>query len=197
MAILVAMSWGWTRVLDYFYNMKRLCLSNYLKLKKHTSISAVIFPWSFGTVWNTSIDNSLWYISCYNHQNLPRVEGTSIIGITNTIRWAEDYVGEGNNKVTLHKLKSIVMIRCHEIKNILLSLVISTWVAFVLLYSVYTWSKMRHRCCDYFGLKDIKPRIKDVIETDATIVSYPRTSVNSLFGWLVRIVAVSWRSIAG
>jgi len=44
---------------------------------------------------------------------------------------------------------------------------ISTWVPFVLLYSVYTWSEIRHRCCDYFGFKDSKPRIKNVVETDA------------------------------
>ena len=52
---------------------------------------------------------------------------------------------------------------------------ISTWVAFVLLCLVYTWSEIRHRCCNYFGFKDIKPRIKYVIETDANIISYPRT----------------------
>jgi hypothetical protein len=57
---------------------------------------------------------------------------------------------------------------------------ISTWVAFVLLYSVYTWSNTRHRCCNYFGFKDIKPRIKDIVETDASIVFYPKTSVKNL-----------------
>jgi hypothetical protein len=32
---------------------------------------------------------------------------------------------------------------------------------------------MRHRCCNYFGFKDIKPRIKDIVETDANIIPYP------------------------
>jgi hypothetical protein len=49
---------------------------------------------------------------------------------------------------------------------------ISTWLAFLLLYSVYTWSNTRHRCCNYFGFKDIKPRIEEIVETDANIIPY-------------------------
>ena len=40
----------------------------------------------------------------------------------------------------------------------------------------YTWSQLRHVCSNYFDFRNLKPRLKSFGKTDASIVSYLRTS---------------------
>ena len=54
---------------------------------------------------------------------------------------------------------------------------ISSWVALLISYLAYTWSQLRHVCSNYFRFRNLKPRLKSSEQTDASIVSYPMTSV--------------------
>ena len=53
---------------------------------------------------------------------------------------------------------------------------ISNWVALLISYLAYTWSQLRHVCSNYFRFRNLKPRLKSFGKTDASIVSYLRTS---------------------
>ena len=53
---------------------------------------------------------------------------------------------------------------------------ISNWVAFLASYLAYAWSQLRHVCSNYFDFRNLKPRLKSFRKTDASIVSYLRTS---------------------
>ena len=53
---------------------------------------------------------------------------------------------------------------------------ISNWVALLISYLAYTWSQLRHVCSSYFRFRNLKPRLKSSEQTDASIVSYPKTS---------------------
>ena len=53
---------------------------------------------------------------------------------------------------------------------------ISNWVAFLIYYMACIWSPLRHVCSNYFRFRNLKPRLKSSEQTDANIVSYPKTS---------------------
>ena len=53
---------------------------------------------------------------------------------------------------------------------------ISSWVALLISYLAYTWSQLRHVCSKYLHFRNLKPRLKSSEQTDASIVSYPKTS---------------------
>lgn len=55
---------------------------------------------------------------------------------------------------------------------------ISSWVALLILYLACTWSQLRHVCSKYLRVRNLKPRLKSFGKTDASIVSYLRTSEN-------------------
>ena len=54
---------------------------------------------------------------------------------------------------------------------------IYNWVALLVSYLAYTWSQLRHMCSKYFHFKILKPRLNSIDKTDASIISYPKTSV--------------------
>ena len=43
-------------------------------------------------------------------------------------------------------------------------------------YLAYTWSQLRRVCSNYFDFRNLKPRLKSFEKTDASIVSYLKTS---------------------
>ena len=53
---------------------------------------------------------------------------------------------------------------------------ISIWVALLISYLACTWSQLRHVCSNYFRFRNLKPRLNSVEKTDASIISYPKTS---------------------
>ena len=53
---------------------------------------------------------------------------------------------------------------------------ISNWVALLVSYLACTWSQLRHVYSNYFRFRNLKPRLKSFGKTDASIVSYLRTS---------------------
>ena len=56
---------------------------------------------------------------------------------------------------------------------------ISNWVALLALLILYlpcTWSQLRHVCSKYLCFRNLKPRLKSFGKTEASIVSYLRTS---------------------
>ena len=53
---------------------------------------------------------------------------------------------------------------------------ISNWVALLISYLAYNWSQLRHVCSNHFRFRNLKPRLKSSEQTDASIVSYPKTS---------------------
>ena len=53
---------------------------------------------------------------------------------------------------------------------------LSTRVPLLISYLAYIWSQMRHICCNYFGFKNLKPRLRSFGKADASIIAYPRAS---------------------
>ena len=53
---------------------------------------------------------------------------------------------------------------------------ISIWVALLISYLACTWYQLRHVCSNYFRFRNLKPRLNSVEKTDASIISYPKTS---------------------
>ena len=54
---------------------------------------------------------------------------------------------------------------------------VSTWVALLVSYLAYSWSQLRHACSNYFCFRNRKPRLDSFQRTNASIISYPMTSV--------------------
>ena len=53
---------------------------------------------------------------------------------------------------------------------------VSTWVALLISYLAYIWSQVRHVCYNYFGFRNLKPRLKSFYNVDAGIITYSKTS---------------------
>ena len=53
---------------------------------------------------------------------------------------------------------------------------IYNWVALLVSYLAYTWSQLRHMCSNYFHFRILKSRLNSIEKTDASIISYPKTS---------------------
>ena len=53
---------------------------------------------------------------------------------------------------------------------------ISNWVALLALYLACTWSQLRHMCSNYFHFRNLKPRLNSIEKTNASIISYSKSS---------------------
>ena len=53
---------------------------------------------------------------------------------------------------------------------------ISTWIALLISYLAYIRSKMRHVCSNYFGSRNIKPRLESFEKVDASMMAYSKAS---------------------
>lgn len=89
-----------------------------------------------------------------------------------------------NKMVTKHIGQHVVPFRETDIDKLLqpkLSILfhlnfISTWVALLTSYLAYIWSQVRHVCYNYFGFRNLRPRLVSCEKADDSITTYSNTS---------------------
>ena len=148
---------------DIIHDMQSSCSPN---IFEEVCLASNLPIFRFGH--NFIVDASIRKILISNFQR-PMKKGNLLVSNKNFTKHTGQYVvpfKETNSDLLLQpKLFPLLYLKF-----------ISNWVALFASYLAYAWSQLRRVCSNYFDFRNLKPMLKSFGKTDASIVSYLKTS---------------------